>query len=96
VFAVVLTYFCFQVVLDTVELGARSNTTLGTPLWIPQLLWFFGLLLFSFTCVLLSLLSISALIQGDRMKVHALVGSRTTDEELAAETSISSVPTKEQ
>ena len=96
VFAVVLTYFCLQVVLDTIELGARSNTTLGTPLWIPQLLWLLGLLLFSSTCTLLSLLSISALIRGDRVKVHSLVGSRTTDEELAAETSISSGPPKEQ
>ena len=96
VFAVVLTYFCFQVVLDTIELGARSNTTLGTPLWIPQLLWLLGLTLFSFTCTLLSLLSISALLKGDGTKVQALVGSRTTDEELAAETSISSVSPKEQ
>lgn len=95
VFAFILTYFCLQVVLDTIELSARSNTTLGTPLWIPQLLWMFGLALFAFTCAVLSALSVFALIQGDKSKVHALVGSRTTDEELAAETSVSSVASEE-
>ncbi|GLT12228.1 TRAP transporter small permease subunit [Sulfitobacter porphyrae] len=87
VFAVILSYFCLQVVLDTIELNARSNTTLGTPLWIPQVLWLMGLLLFSLTCILLSVLAVAALVRGDRMRVHELVGSRTADEELAAEMS---------
>ncbi|MCY4153614.1 MAG: TRAP transporter small permease [Aestuariivita sp.] len=95
IFAIVLTYFCVQIVLDTIELGARSNTTLGTPLWIPQVLWLVGLLLFSCTCTLLSLLSISALIKGDKLRVHSLIGSRTTDEELATDKSILSVASSE-
>lgn len=84
-FALVLAYFCLQVVLDTIELEARSNTTLGTPLWIPQLMWLSGLVLFSATCMILTVLAFAAYLASDREKVRALVGSRSTDEELAAE-----------
>ena len=94
IFAIVLSYFCVQIVADTIELGARSNTTLGTPLWIPQVLWLAGLLLFSFTCTLLSLLSVLALIRGDKKRIHTLIGSRTTDEELVADLSIFSISSR--
>ncbi len=81
IYAITLTYFCVLVLLDTLELGARSNTTLGTPLWIPQSLWIAGFVLFSFTCILLTFSSFSSLLAGDHHRVRSLVGSRTIDKE---------------
>lgn len=83
VFSVTLTYFCWRVVQDSVQLGGVSNTTLAIPLWIPQGLWLLGMLLFSFSSLLLCVLSLHALVTGDRARVFALAGSRTTDDELS-------------
>lgn len=85
IFALFLTFFSFQVLLDTIELHARSTTTLETPLWLPQMLWIGGFILFSANCCLLLLLSLLALFAGDFERVRYLVGSRTTSEEIAAE-----------
>ncbi|MEM6887036.1 MAG: TRAP transporter small permease [Pseudomonadota bacterium] len=86
VFALVLTFFSFMVVVDTVELGARSTTTLETPLWIPQVLWLGGFILFSFNCCLLTFAGVASLFDRDFERVRELIGSRTTDEEIASET----------
>lgn len=90
IFALFVTFYSFQVLLDTIELGARSTTTLETPLWIPQMLWVGGFILFSANCCLLLLLSFLVLFAGDFERVRNLVGSRTTFEEIAAETTSSS------
>ena len=89
VFAFILTFYCCQLLLDTIDLGARSNTTLGTPLWIPQTLWISGLVLFCVTCALLSIISIHALVTGDQERVSLLVGSLTTEEEIQEDTGFS-------
>ncbi len=53
VVVVVLTYWAGQVVLDSYEMSARSNTTLAIPMAIPQGLWLLGLVWFSITSVAL-------------------------------------------
>lgn len=82
VFSVTLTYFCWRVVQDSLLLGGVSNTTLAIPLWIPQGLWLLGMVLFSLSSLLLTALCLHALMIGDRARIFALAGSRTTDEEL--------------
>ena len=59
-----------------------SITPLLTPLAIPQGLWLLGLALFLFTLVLISLRSLSALIQGDFAAVGSVAGPRTHEEEV--------------
>lgn len=83
IFSVTLTYFCWRVLQDSLLLGAVSNTTLAIPLWIPQGLWLLGMVLFSLSSLLLSVLCLHALMIGDRARIFALAGSRTTDEELS-------------
>ena len=63
-----------------------SITTLQTPLWIPQLLWFAGLVLFMLTLIFVSLYSLMNLLRGDIAGVQRIAGVRSIDEEVAEET----------
>lgn len=42
-----LSYFAFFVLKRSIERGSTANTPLQTPMWIPQSLWFAGLIVFS-------------------------------------------------
>lgn len=85
-YGTVLAYFCASVLLDTIELRATSNTTLGVPLWIPQTLWLGGLVLFAAVGMLLFALSLVMLVRREFETVQFLVGSRTVNDEIADET----------
>ena len=85
IFAVVLTWFCIGVLIESITLEARSTTTLSIPLWIPQGLWVTGLVVFSGISLMLCIHATAALIHGDTDTVRRLVGSRTSDEELEEE-----------
>jgi len=84
IYGLVLAYYCTAILIETVALDAKANTTLGTPLWIPQSLWLIGIVLFALTCVLLTILSFLALFKGDTQRVKELVGGITTKEEAQA------------
>lgn len=61
-------------------------TTLATPLWIPQLAWLAGLLLFCFTLTVVLLYTLSALARGDTALVQRIAGARSAEEDIAQET----------
>ena len=60
-FVLLLTWRATLLFTDTVENWSRSITPLQTPLAIPQSLWLAGLLLFSFTLVLIMTASVVAI-----------------------------------
>ena len=91
-YGTVLAYFCASVLLDTIELRATSNTTLGVPLWIPQTLWLGGLVLFAAVGALLFFLSLAMLARREFETVRLLVGSRTVGDDIAEDAKPSSVP----
>ncbi len=91
-YGTVLAYFCANVLLDTIELRATSNTTLGVPLWIPQTLWLGGLVLFAAVGMLLFVLSLVMLVRREFETVQILVGSRTVNDEVTDETEPSAAP----
>ena len=45
-----LAQHAYRVAVDSWKIGSRANSSLGTPLFVPQSLWALGLLLFSLTC----------------------------------------------
>ena len=94
-YGVVLTYYCARVLLDTIELRATSNTTLGIPLWIPQTMWLAGLVLFATVGTLLFLLIFVLLVHRNFDTVQRLVGSRTISDEIAEEIEASIAPQTE-
>ena len=84
-FVLLLTWRATLLFTDTVENWSRSITPLQTPLAIPQSLWLAGLLLFSFTLVLIMTASVVAMIRGDIAKMQRLIGVRTVSEEVEVE-----------
>jgi len=59
-------------VVTSLELGARENTPLGTPLIVPQGLWLLGLLWFAFVCLEQCVLVLMALVRRDARTVERL------------------------
>lgn len=81
VFAAYLTWYAFAVLQTSWELKAQSNTSLKTPMWIPQGIWVLGLLLFMVTLVLLLLRAAVALAAGDWPAIHAMLSARSIEED---------------
>lgn len=71
--ALVLAWFAWDTVETSWSLGARENTSLGTPLVVPQGLWFSGLVWFALVCVEQLALVARALLRGDRAAAAAIV-----------------------
>jgi TRAP-type mannitol/chloroaromatic compound transport system permease small subunit len=88
VFTVMGSWQAFDVLATSISRGSISNTPLGTPLWIPQLLWFIGFLWFTVCVVLLLLRTVVAAVERDTTLSARLVGSPTLDEEIELETEI--------
>lgn len=81
VFMTFLTWYAMDVVSASWTQQSAANTTLATPLWIPQGLWLVGLV---WMCVVLALMLVrasTALVTGDIQTVHAICGVRSSQEE---------------
>ncbi len=84
-FCVLVVGAAFEVTLLSYTGGARANTPLGTPVWMPQLLWLIGLVWFSIAVVLLSLRVLFGLLSGNIEDVQKVAGSPTLDEQVGEE-----------
>lgn len=85
VFIAFVTYYGYGVVAESISNNSQANTPLGTPLAIPQGLWFAGLV---FMCLILALMLIRAsvaLVTGDIDTVKAIAGVRSVQEEAEEE-----------
>jgi TRAP-type C4-dicarboxylate transport system permease small subunit len=71
-------------VLDVLLSGKRANTPLSTPLWIPETVWFAGMVLFAIGTVLMAVHSVSLLVR-DRVRLNRLYGPQSLEEEIATE-----------
>lgn len=84
-FCVLIVGAVFDVAYASFANDATANTPLGTPLWIPQVLWLAGLTWFSIAVCLITLRVILALCQGDVDHAQALAGSPSLDEQIQDE-----------
>ena len=85
VFMVFLTYYASFVVDTSWTQSSAANTPLATPLWIPQGLWFLGLV---WMCLVLALMLVRAsvaLVTGDIPAIKGLCGVRSAEEEAEEE-----------
>jgi TRAP-type mannitol/chloroaromatic compound transport system permease small subunit len=80
--ALVLARYTFDTVETSWSLGARENTPLGTPLILPQGLWFIGLVWFAFVCIEQTVVVLFALLRGQISRVLTVAGPPGMDEEL--------------
>ena len=84
VIALTLAYWCAQVVLQNGVTGARSNSTLGLRLVIPQSIWLLGLAWFAFVVSAVAIVSLVRAIRGRIDAITAELGVSTLDEEISA------------
>jgi len=81
-----LTRKAFDVFWTSWTGNSISNTTLLTPLWIPQLAWFLGLVLFVLCLCFVLLYTLIGLFRRDTALVQRIAGAMSAEEELIQET----------
>ncbi|NQY22898.1 MAG: C4-dicarboxylate ABC transporter permease [Arcobacter sp.] len=67
-FSTLLTYYSFDVLYTSILKNSTANTPLGTPLWIPQGIWWLGFLFFSLVVFVLLLKAIKSLYDNKKNK----------------------------
>lgn len=65
--------------------GSRSQSAIETPVILPQVLWFGGLLLFFAVGVVLLIEALRRLLRGDVQAAVQLLGTRSAEEEVRLE-----------
>lgn len=83
-----LTTNALGVFLDNVEYSSTAQTTLATPLWIPQLFWVSGLCFFLLSLTFLSVYSLTAFVKRDWACINRIAGVRSIEEEITEETHV--------
>ncbi len=81
-----LTVAGWQVFMTSWEKNSVAISTLATPLWIPQMFWISGLMMFLITLAFLIVYSGVALITGQLDTVQKVAGTLSVQEEIAEET----------
>lgn len=82
----IATYFAFFVLQTSIRRGSVANTPLGTPLWIPQSLWFAGLVFLCLVVLVLFAGTLYRTIKKDHVGAHELTGASSLLEEIEEET----------
>lgn len=79
--AVALAWFTFGTLQASWSMGAKSVSTLQTPMVLPQGIWWVGLFWFACMAVLVPVQAVMRLMMRDRSGFDAMIGSlRVTDE----------------
>lgn len=84
-FALVLAWYGYDVFITSWELGSRSNSALKAPLWLPQGMWWLGLVQLVLTASILFVRALALLLERKPAEFRALLGAKTIEEEAAAE-----------
>ncbi len=90
--ALVLAYWCLQVVVQNGEMGARSNSSLALPLILPQSIWLIGIAWFAIVSLALALVGLAWLVRRQFRDIHDALGVGSLQEEISA--SIEPPPTQ--
>jgi len=83
--ALVVSYFAFRVLWTSIQRSSIANTPLATPLWIPQGLWFAGILTLTLMIFILLAGTLYRLWAGDASGAQSLSGASTIKEEIEEE-----------
>lgn len=80
VVSLAVAYRAWPVLSKTIKTGATANTTLETPLWIPQSLWLAGWVWFAVSACLLSLGALWFLARSQHHNMDEFIGLRGEEE----------------
>lgn len=84
-FVSVVAWYGWDLLAGSFDRGARSNSALAVPLWMPQLLWWLGYAIFALIVLLLVVRVALALWRRDFAAVTRLAGARSTAEDAQSE-----------
>jgi len=71
-----IAYRAWPVLAKTIKNGSTANTTLETPLWIPQSLWMAGWLWFAVSATVIAISVIAYVVTGKFDEVNKVAGLR--------------------
>jgi len=74
--ALVIAYRVWPVLAKTIKFNSTANTTLETPLWIPQSLWLAGWVWFAVSSIVIAIGVINYVINGKFDEVNPIAGMR--------------------
>ncbi len=83
--AVFSAWEAWSVLRDTLRWQARASTPLQTPLWIPQSLWLFGLVVFAGVALALATHALMLFFR-DRRRLDRFYGPPSLEEQIEIET----------
>ena len=78
-FSIVLLQATWEVFFVSFERNSVANTSLGTLLWVPQLVWVVGYALFAFVAALLLIRVLLAMRRGEVERAEYLVGGANSE-----------------
>lgn len=81
-----LTTNAYEMFQENWEYNSSAQTTLATPLWIPQVFWLSGLAFFMLCLTFLLFYGLVALARRDWSTIGRIAGVRTVEEEIREET----------
>lgn len=81
-----LTEKAIDMFITSWERGSVSISTLALPLWVPQLFWVSGLMLFVVTLVFVALYALISLLTGNLDQVQKVAGVPSMEEGIEKET----------
>ena len=83
-YAGMLVWFSYRLIEFAVVHHTRANTPLQTPIWIPLLLWYSGLVLFFLVASFLGVRAVLAFARGDYAWVDRHAGLASNDAQVEA------------
>ncbi len=82
IFMTPVSYYCFEVIKTSFLRNSKANTPLKTPLWIPQTLWFIGILFFTLLLIVLFVKTVRYLMRKEYDLATETAGSLLIDNEI--------------
>jgi len=75
--AMVIAYRVWPVLAKTIKFNSTANTTLETPLWIPQSLWLAGWMWFALSSIVIAVSVLIYVVTGKFNDVNEIAGMRS-------------------
>lgn len=75
--AMVIAYRVWPVLAKTIKFNSTANTTLETPLWIPQSLWLAGWVWFALSSLVLAIAVLRYVLLGKYSDINNVAGMRS-------------------
>ncbi len=83
-----LTVNAWGMFADNWQYNSSAQTTLATPLWIPQIFWLSGLAFFLISLAFLTVYALVLMTRGDWAGIGKIAGVKSVEEEIVEETHV--------